>query len=115
MSSTLGNCDDIKVTTDIARSFISKFGPTYLSVSQGSATYFDSAKDIPQAVHDLAAELKQEPLTILAIGALTNIALLIRHFPEQAKTLRRWYALQAGEAPSSILLLESVSQGRFVI
>lgn len=89
VSSTLGNCDDIKVTTDIARSFISQFGPTYLSVSQGSATYFDSAKDIPQAVHDLAAELKQEPLTILAIGALTNIALLIRHFPEQAKNIEK--------------------------
>lgn len=48
VSSTLGNCDDIEVTTSIARTFIKKFGPTYLEVSQGSATYLDSTKDIPR-------------------------------------------------------------------
>jgi inosine-uridine nucleoside N-ribohydrolase/catechol 2,3-dioxygenase-like lactoylglutathione lyase family enzyme len=82
VSSTLGNCDDIEVTTEIAQSFIQKFGPTYLSVSKGSASFFDSAVGVPKAVTDLAYQLKQEPLTILAIGALTNIALLIKHYPD---------------------------------
>ncbi len=77
------------MTTSIATTFIKKFGPAYLEVSQGSATYLDSTKDIPPAVNDLVTQLEQEPLTILAIGALTNIALLIRHFPEQAKNIEK--------------------------
>ncbi|MDC5851733.1 nucleoside hydrolase [Vibrio europaeus] len=84
LSSTLGNTDDIDVTTEIATQFTAKFGPTSLRVSKGSSVFYSEAQDkeLPEAVTNLAQELKQGPLTILAIGALTNIALLIKHFPE---------------------------------
>ncbi|MBG0756317.1 nucleoside hydrolase [Vibrio cidicii] len=84
VSSTRGNTDDIHVSTRVARTFIEKFGPTSLRVSCGSAqAYTDSLNQpLPEAVTALAEQLKQEPLTIVAIGALTNIALLVHHYPE---------------------------------
>ncbi|MEX0335197.1 nucleoside hydrolase [Vibrio tubiashii] len=84
LSSTLGNTEGIEVSTDIAKNFITQFGPTSLSVSKGSSVLYAEAdgKVLPEAVSNLAEALKQGPLTILAIGALTNIALLVEHFPE---------------------------------
>ncbi|KJY82956.1 nucleoside hydrolase [Vibrio galatheae] len=84
LSSTLGNCDDIEVTTKIATQFTTQFGPTSLTVSKGSPVFFSQAegKALPDAVEHLAQALQQGPLTILAIGALTNIALVIKHFPQ---------------------------------
>lgn len=90
LSSTLGNTSDINVSTDIATQFVSKFGPTSLRVSKGSSVFFVDSDDenLPEAVTNLAEELKQKPLTILAIGALTNVALLIKHFPELVENIQ---------------------------
>ncbi|RZP72268.1 nucleoside hydrolase [Vibrio vulnificus] len=84
LSSTLGNTDDIDVSTHIAAQFVSKFGPARLAVSKGSDAFYEQAKDkaLPKAVTDMAELLKQDTFSILAIGALTNIALLIKHYPE---------------------------------
>ena len=50
LSSTLGNTDDIDVTTEIATQFTAKFGPTCLRVSKGrTVSYSESqAKDFPK-------------------------------------------------------------------
>lgn len=90
LSSTLGNTDDIEVTTKIATEFSAKFGPTSLRVSKGSSVFYQQAqgKPLPDAVTNLADELKQGLLTILAIGALTNIALLIKHYPELVSNIQ---------------------------
>ncbi|MGC9494566.1 nucleoside hydrolase [Vibrio genomosp. F10] len=90
LSSTLGNTNDIEISTKIATQFTSLFGPTSLRVSKGSSVFFSESQgiDIPDSVRDLAEELKQGPLTILAIGALTNIALLVEHFPDQVKNIQ---------------------------
>ncbi len=91
LSSTLGNTDDIEVTTEIATKFTAKFGPTSLTVSKGSPVFYSQTegRDLPDAVKNLAQELRQGPLTILAIGALTNIALLIKHFPELVSNIEQ--------------------------
>ncbi|KGY14231.1 nucleoside hydrolase [Vibrio tubiashii] len=91
LSSTLGNTDDIEVTTEIATKFTAKFGPTSLTVSKGSPVFYSQTegRDLPDAVKNLAQELKQGSLTILAIGALTNIALLIKHFPELVSNIEQ--------------------------
>jgi inosine-uridine nucleoside N-ribohydrolase/catechol 2,3-dioxygenase-like lactoylglutathione lyase family enzyme len=59
-------------------------------VSKGSSVFYPETrlKELPEAVSNLAEQLKQGPLTVLAIGALTNIALLIEHFPDLAKNIR---------------------------
>ncbi|MGY3571496.1 nucleoside hydrolase [Vibrio paucivorans] len=87
LSSTRGNTEDINLSTDIAKSFVKKFGPVSLQVSEGASENFNTCQTIPKAVEDLANELRNGPLTILAIGALTNIALLIKHFPDTIENI----------------------------
>lgn len=85
VSSTLGNTDDIKVTTNTARSFISTYGPNSVSVYQGAESTLpeeSSKATTNEAVEQLAAALRKGPLTILAIGAVTNIALLLLKYPD---------------------------------
>jgi len=90
ISSTLGNTEDIHVSTGVARSFISSYGPTSITVFQGSDTKFAGCPPegpLPEAVKALAAALATSRLTLLGLGAATNIALLIRHFPECASNI----------------------------
>ncbi|MDK9707437.1 MAG: nucleoside hydrolase [Desulforhopalus sp.] len=87
VSSTLGNTDEIRVSTGIARDFLGKYGPNSVSVYQGAAARLP--KDLAQtptneAVEKLADLLKNNRLTILAIGAATNIATLLLKYPEAA-------------------------------
>lgn len=87
VSSTLGNTDNIKVSTKIARQFIATYGPNSVPVYQGTAGKLPS--DMTQvvtndAVEHLAKALKEERLTILAIGAATNIAILLLKYPALA-------------------------------
>ncbi|MGR5093289.1 nucleoside hydrolase [Vibrio maritimus] len=86
LSSTRGNTDDIAITTAKAKEFTARFGPNSLTVTSGAAVNFESDQytkaTLPDGVKALAEQLKQGRLTILAIGALTNIALLLKYFPE---------------------------------
>lgn len=80
ISSTLGNTQDIEESTAKAQQFVSRFGPTSLQVYKGSAAPLANDTALSQtpvaAVNALAAALEEGPMTVLAIGALTNIAML---------------------------------------
>lgn len=85
VSSTLGNTSDIQVSTKTARHFISTYGPNSVPVYQGCSVKLpeDTAKvDTNEAVEQLAQTLRNSRLTVLAIGAVTNIAILILKYPE---------------------------------
>lgn len=85
VSSTLGNTDDIQVTTSTAQHFISTYGPNSVSVYQGAAQKLPedlSTVTTNAAVEKLAETLRDERLTIMAIGAATNIAVLLLKYPE---------------------------------
>ena len=82
ISSTLGNTDNIEVSTAVAVDFIKKFGPNSVVVSKGAAKPLTAVTDIPEGVKAMAQALEEGPLKILGIGAATNIALLIKHYPQ---------------------------------
>ncbi|WP_218188381.1 nucleoside hydrolase [Desulfosarcina cetonica] len=84
VSSTLGNTDDIERSTRTARNFIASYGPNSVSVYQGAGEKLP--KDLSRvttnaAVEQMAAALKEDRLTIMAIGAATNIAILLLKYP----------------------------------
>ena len=85
VSSTLGNTDDIDLSTRTARKFIDAYGPNSVAVYKGSDRKLpaDPARaETNTAVEQLAAILKEDRLTIMAIGAATNIAILLLKYPE---------------------------------
>lgn len=85
VSSTLGNTDDIEVSTRIAQHFIGKYGPNSVPVYKGAAHKLPEDSSLTatnDAVEHLANALREEKLTILAIGAVTNIAILLLKYPE---------------------------------
>lgn len=90
VSSTLGNVDDIKVSTKIARDFISTYGPNSVPVYQGAGKKLPedlSRVETNEAVEQLAGALKENRLTVLAIGAATNIATLLLKHPEMERRI----------------------------
>jgi len=85
VSSTLGNVEDIEVSTDIARHFIKTYGPNSVPVFKGAACKLPddlSRVETNEAVDQMAVALKDEKMTILAIGAATNVAILLLKYPE---------------------------------
>ncbi len=85
ISTTLGNTDNIDVSTSIARDFVKKYGPNSVSVYQGCSDKLpDDMTEVKnnEAVEQLAETLKTDRLTILSIGAATNIAILLYKYPE---------------------------------
>lgn len=85
ISTTLGNTDDIDESTEIAKEFIDKYGPNSISVFKGTPTKLPADPDqieTNEGVEALAEALKANRLTILAIGAATNIAILLLKYPE---------------------------------
>lgn len=85
ISSTLGNTEDIEISTEVARSFIASYGPASLQVYRGSPTplaQYAASPPLPEAVKVLAETLRTRRLTLLCLGAATNIALLLQRFPE---------------------------------
>lgn len=91
VSSTLGNTDDIGVSTKIAQQFIETYGPNSVKVFKGASEPLPTAPDMPpsnDAVEQLANVLKNNRLTLLAIGAATNIATLLLHYPDLKSNIR---------------------------
>ncbi len=65
----------------IAREIATRFGPPGLAVHRGAASAREFAQENP-AVCALAAALAERPLTILALGPVTNVGTLVRRHPE---------------------------------
>lgn len=74
--------EGVPVGRDIAR----RFGPGGLAVFEGAAGAADIDAPTP-ARRALAAALRREPLTILALGPLTNIAGVLRQEPSLASRI----------------------------
>ena len=85
----------------IGREFVSRFGPKNLPVHLGAAS---AQRDETEASRALAAALRKEPLTILALGPATNVATLLRNHPELAPRIRQVIAV-AGRRPGQQFLI----------
>ncbi len=85
ISSTLGNGDDIKLTTQLTKQFIANYGPNSVEVFQGQPEKLrdnKSTDSLSDGVKQLAEALREDRLTILSIGSATNIASLLLNYPE---------------------------------
>ena len=66
---------------DIAEEVATRFGAPGLSVYPGAASAKDFGNDSP-AVAAMVSGLEQRPMTILALGPLTNVGTLLKNHPE---------------------------------
>lgn len=87
ISTVFGNAPLAKATP-IACEIVSRFGPAEMPVHSGAASAEELGSESP-AVQALAAALRESPLTILALGPVTNIATLVKRHPELNDRIRR--------------------------
>ncbi|MGH9141963.1 MAG: nucleoside hydrolase, partial [Vicinamibacterales bacterium] len=81
----------------IARRMVRDFGPPHLKVYRGAAKASDAAGET-DASRALAAALRAEPLTILALGPVTNVATVLAKHPDLVSRVTRVIAV-AGRRP----------------
>ena len=81
----------------IARRLVRDFGPPRVKVFSGAAKAGDSAHET-DASRALAAALRSGPLTILALGPVTNVATVLAKHPDLASRVTRVIAV-AGRRP----------------
>lgn len=79
----------------IARRVVNDFGPPGLRVYSGAAAASRAETDASRA---LAAALRTTPMTILALGPMTNVATVLQRHPELARRIVRVIAV-AGRRP----------------
>ncbi len=72
----------------IARTITSKFGPSGMVPKVGAAEASELGKRT-EAVEAIAAELKRGPMTIAAVGPVTNIGTLVKLYPELHDRIER--------------------------
>lgn len=81
----------------IARRLVKDFGPTGLKVFRGAAKASDLSRET-DASRALAAALRAGPLSILALGPVTNVATVLEKHPDLASRVTRVIAV-AGRRP----------------
>ncbi len=81
----------------IARTIVSQFGPAGLTPKSGAASAADFGK-INEAVEAMAAELERKPLTIVAVGPVTNVGTLVELHPHLHDRIER-IVMVAGRRP----------------
>lgn len=64
-------------------------------VTQGASQPIRHQREIPSAVNELARSLKAQRLTILALGPLTNIAILLQEHPDLVSQIEAIVAVAA--------------------
>jgi len=70
-------------------------------IYQGAGRPLKYVTDIPPAVTELESALSKGPLTILALGPLTNVAILMKHRPELIPRITAVVAV-AGQRPGQV-------------
>lgn len=85
------------------REIVERFGPDGLSVYRGSASKAELGKE-NDATRALAAALRQEKLTILALGPVTNVATVLKNHPELASQAVE-IVVVAGRRPGQTFVL----------
>lgn len=96
VSAVFGNAP-LEKTFPIAREVCERFGPAGLPVHEGAASSADLGTQ-NDAVRALADALRAEPLTVIALGPLTNVGSVVALFPELAGRIRAVVAV-AGRRP----------------
>ncbi len=96
VSIVFGNAD-LPTADRIGREIVTRFGPRGLSVYTGAAGPDDIHRET-DAVWALAAALRREPLTVLALGPATNVAAVVKLHPELTGRIREIVAV-AGRRP----------------
>jgi inosine-uridine nucleoside N-ribohydrolase len=87
-------------TFPIAVEVVGSFGPPGLPVARGAASA-DELGDANDAVAAMASALAARPLTILAIGPLTNVGSLLLRHPEVASRIESIVCV-AGRRPGQL-------------
>ena len=72
----------------VAESLVADFGPEGLSVASGAASSEELGQS-NEAVEALAAALRREPLTVFALGPVTNVASLVQLHPDVLGNIER--------------------------
>ncbi len=81
----------------IAQEVVRRFGPAKLDVFPGAASEQDLGVET-EAVRGMAQALEHEPLVLLAVGPLTNVATLVELHPELHERIRS-IVIVAGRRP----------------
>lgn len=87
ISVVFGNTE-LEKAVPIARDLVAKFGPASMQVHPGAASAEEFGKS-NDAVRSMAAALREKPLTILALGPVTNAGSLIKLHPELHEKIER--------------------------
>ncbi len=80
VSVVFGNTS-LKRAVPIAEAIVERFGPAGMKVAPGAASPRDFGKQT-DAVRAMVAALQESPLTLLAVGPVTNVASLLKLHPE---------------------------------
>ncbi len=96
VSVVYGNADLVQALP-IGREVAARFGPAGLGVHAGAARREELGAPTP-AVEAIAAALRERPLTLLALGPLTNVATVVTRHPELQDRIERMVVV-AGRRP----------------
>lgn len=102
VSVVFGN-SELEVGYPNAREIVDRFGPEGLDVYEGAASRDDLGKET-EASRALATALREEKLTILALGPVTNVATVLMNHPELASRIHAIVAV-AGRRPGQTFVL----------
>jgi pyrimidine-specific ribonucleoside hydrolase len=86
VSVQFGNAS-LEQAVPIAEQIVEDFGPEGLQVYPGAASA-DQHDDVTEATTALAAALREQPMHILAVGPVTNVAAVLTQHPELAGRMR---------------------------
>jgi len=87
----------------IAQEIARRFGPEDLPVFRGASSARELGEET-DASRALAEALRQEELTVLALGPVTNVATVLKNHPELARRIRTIVAV-AGRRPGQKFIL----------
>ena len=104
VSATFGNAD-IDETWQIASDVVRRFGPDGMRVHRGAAASDALARET-EAARALAAALRDERLTVLALGPVTTVATVVRNHPELVDRIDAVVAV-AGRRPGQRFVAET--------
>ena len=96
VSATFGN-GSLDTALSTTREVLDRFGAVTLPVHAGARAAAELGLETP-AVRAMAAALAERPLTLLALGPLTNVATLLRLHPELHARIQR-IVMVAGRRP----------------
>jgi pyrimidine-specific ribonucleoside hydrolase len=105
LSTVFGNTE-VKKATATAQALLNmvafhESGRLVPPVLEGASQPIRRQREIPSAVNELARSLKAQRLTILALGPLTNIAMLLQEQPDLSSQIEAIVAV-AGQQPDQV-------------